>query len=81
MVLVFPAEIGVEKGMSKRGMLGKVPSQKRKPWRRGRLRKYTGKGEEACLPTDLSVRLAPEGSAMVTNWSEPIGTTGIGRGR
>jgi hypothetical protein len=49
MVSVFPVEIGVEKGMSERGMLGNVPSQERKPRRRGRPRKDMGKGEEDCL--------------------------------
>jgi hypothetical protein len=52
-----------------------------KPWRRGRPRKDTGKGEEDHLPAELSVRPAPEGSAMLTNWSEPVGTTGRGSGR
>jgi hypothetical protein len=81
MVSAFSMEIGVEKGMSERGMLGNVPSQERKPRRRGRPRKDTGKGEEDRLPTELSVRPAPEGSVMLTNWSEPVGTTGRGSRR
>jgi len=40
-----------------------------------------GKGEEDRLPTELSVRPAPEGSIMLTNWSELIGTIGRGKGR
>jgi hypothetical protein len=81
MVSAFSMEIGVEKGMFERGMLGSVPSQEQKPWRRGIPRQDTGKGEEDRLLTELSVRPALEGSVMLTNWSDPVGTTGRGSRR
>jgi hypothetical protein len=79
MVSAFSTKIGVEKGMSERGMLINVACQERKPRRRGRPRKDMGKGQEDRLPAELSVCLALEGYAMLTNWSEPVGTTSRGR--
>jgi hypothetical protein len=81
MVSVLSTKIGVEKGMSKRGVLINVASQERKPQRRGRPRKDMGKGEENCLPAELSVCPSPEGYAMLTNWSQPVGTTSRGSER
>jgi hypothetical protein len=40
-----------------------------------------GKGEEDRLSTEMSVRPTPEGSVILTNWSEMVGTTGRGSGR
>jgi hypothetical protein len=45
-VLAFLVEIGVEKGMFERGMLGNMTYQERKPCRIGMPRKYRRKGEE-----------------------------------
>jgi hypothetical protein len=73
-------EVGVERSMPERGMLGVMPPQERTPWRRGRPRKDTGKREEDCLPAELSVHPTAEGSTMLTNWSEPMGTTSKGSG-
>jgi hypothetical protein len=81
MVSASPVEVGVERSMSERHMLGVMPSQEKTPWRRGRPRKDKGKGEEDCLPAELSVHPATEGSTMLTNWSEPVGTTSRGSGR
>jgi hypothetical protein len=81
MTSTSPVELGVEKGMSERAMLGTVPSLELKPWRRGRPRKDMEKGEEDHLPAGLSARPPPEEPAMLTNWSEPVGTTGRGGGR
>jgi hypothetical protein len=67
MVSAFLVDIGVEKVLSERGMLGNVPSQEWKRWRIGIPRKYTRKGEEDHLLTKLSVRPVLEGSVMLTN--------------
>jgi hypothetical protein len=81
MVSVSPVELGVERGTSERAMLGTMPSQEPKPWRRGRPRKDTEKREEDHFPVELSICPVVEGSAMLTHWSGPVGTAGRGSGR
>jgi hypothetical protein len=81
MTSTSPVELGVEKGTSERAMLGTMPSLEPKPWRRGRPRKNTEKREEDHLPAEPSICPTIEGSVMLTNWSEPVGTTGRGGGR
>jgi len=79
-VSVHLAEVGVERIMYERGILEVVPPPEWTPRRRGRPRKDTGKREEYHLPAELSVHLAVEGSTMLTNGSEPVGTTSKGSG-
>ena len=81
MILVSSAEIKYEKGASEKGMLVDAPSHQQKLQRRGRPRKNSSKGEENHLSVKLSVHATPEGSAMPTNWSGMVGTTGARSGR
>jgi hypothetical protein len=80
-VLASPTELGVERGMSKRAMLGTVPSQEPKPWRRGRPKKDTENREEDHFSVEPSVCQAIEGFAMLTHWSGLVGTADRGSGR
>jgi hypothetical protein len=72
---------GGKRYMSKRAMLGTMPSPSRNHGEEEGLEKILEKREEDHLPAELSVCPAIEGSAMLTNWSEPVGTTGRGGGR
>jgi hypothetical protein len=72
MVSVSSTEVEAEKGASEKGILVNSPSQETKPWRRGRPRKDTAKGEETRLSVELSTCPTIEEFVRRPHLSEPI---------